>query len=115
LHGLQLKACTFDSADLQDVDFRGANLTLSKFFRSNLTNVDFTGADLEGVDFSGAASLSGARLIDVSLAAAKFFMVKQDGTIRGPKDLRGMILQRAKGMLEEQEQYLRERGIVNEG
>lgn len=114
LRGLQLKACDFDGADLRGVDFRGANLTLSKFFRADLTGADLTGADLEGVDLSGAASLAGARLIDVSLAATKFFVFRSDGSKRGPKDLEGMILQRGKGLLEDQEQYLRERGIFNE-
>jgi DMSO/TMAO reductase YedYZ molybdopterin-dependent catalytic subunit len=113
LRGLQLKACTFDGADLRGVDFRGANLTLCKFFRADLSSADFTGADLEGADFSGAVSLNDARFVDASLAAARFCMVKQDGSLRGPKDLHGMVLQRAKGLLEEQEQYLRERGIVN--
>lgn len=113
LHGLQLKACDFDGADLSGVDFRGANLTLSKFFRANLSGVDFTGADLEGVDLSGAASLAGARLIDVSMAAAKFCMAKHHGELRGPKTLEGMVLQRARGLMESQEAYLRERGIVN--
>jgi DMSO/TMAO reductase YedYZ molybdopterin-dependent catalytic subunit len=114
LRGLQMKACNFDGADLRSVDFRGANLTLSKFFRADLSGVDFTGADLEGTDFSGAASLANARLIDVALAATRFFMVKSDGAKRGPRDVEGMILQRGKGLLEDQEQYLRERGIVNE-
>jgi DMSO/TMAO reductase YedYZ molybdopterin-dependent catalytic subunit len=114
LRGLQLKACDFDGADLRGVDLRGANLTLSKFFRADLTGTDLTGADLEGVDFSGAASLAGARLIDVSLAATKFYMIKSDGSKRGPKELQGMILRRGKGLLEDQEHYLRGRGIVNE-
>jgi uncharacterized protein YjbI with pentapeptide repeats len=114
LRGLQLKACTFDGADLRGVDFRGANLTLSKFFRADLSNADFTGADLEGADFSGAIRLTGARLVDVSLSATKFFLVKHDGTLRGPKEVQGMVLQRGMGLLEDQEQYLCERGIVNE-
>jgi hypothetical protein len=114
LRGVQLKACTFDGADLRGVDFRGANLTLSKFFRADLEDADFTCADLEGADFSGAARLCRARLVDVSLAATKFFMVTHDGRRRGPKDVRGMILRRGNGLLEEQEQYLRQRGIVNE-
>jgi hypothetical protein len=114
LHGLQLKACTFDGADLRDVDFRGANLTLSNFFRADLSGADFTGADLEGADFSGAARLNGARLVDASLAATRFFMVKHDGSVRGPKDMRGMIVQRCHGLLENQEKYLSERGIVIE-
>jgi hypothetical protein len=112
LHGLQLKACTFDSADLEGVDFRAANLTLGKFFRANLTNVDFTGADLEGADFSGAI-LTNAKFVDVALAATKFCTSKHDGSIRGAKDLRGMVLARGRGLLENQEIYLREHGIEN--
>jgi uncharacterized protein YjbI with pentapeptide repeats len=109
-----MKACDFDGADLRGVDFRGANLTLSKFFRADLSGADLTGADLEGVDLSGAASLAGARLVDVALAATRFFIIKNDGSKRGPRDMQGTILQRGKGLLEDQEQYLRERGIVNE-
>src|SRR5262249_39505380 len=74
LRRLQLKECDFDGSALSGVDFRQANLTLSKFFRANLAGADFTGADLEGTDFSGAASLAGTRFVDVSLAAAKFCM-----------------------------------------
>jgi hypothetical protein len=111
---VQLKACSFDGADLRGVDFRAANLTLSKFFRADLADADFTGADLEGADFSGSARLTGARFVDVSLAATKFFVRAHDGRRRGPKDVRGMILRRGRGLLEDQEQYLRERGIVNE-
>jgi DMSO/TMAO reductase YedYZ molybdopterin-dependent catalytic subunit len=112
LRGVQLKACNFDGANLRGVDFRGANLTLCKFFRADLSCVDFTGADLEGADFSGASSLADARFIDASLAAAKFFATKHDGTIRGPKDIPGLTLYGCRGLLEEQAQYLAERGIV---
>ncbi|MBI3410597.1 MAG: molybdopterin-dependent oxidoreductase [Planctomycetes bacterium] len=115
LRGLQLKACDFDGADLSGVDFRGANLTLCKFFRANLAGVDFTGADLEGADFTGAASLAGARFIDAALAAAKFCMAKNDGERRGPKDLTGMILRCGRGLMESQEEYLRQRGIFDQG
>jgi DMSO/TMAO reductase YedYZ molybdopterin-dependent catalytic subunit len=114
LRGVQLKNCSFDGADLRAADFRGANLTLSKFFRADLTGADFTGADLEGVDFSGA-NLSGVRLVDVSLSAAKFFMRRRNGTLLGLKGFQGMVLQRARGLLEAQEEYLRQCGIVNLG
>jgi len=113
LRRLQLKACNFDGAVLDGVDFRGANLTLSKFFRADLSNADFTGADLEGADFTGAV-LTGARLVDVSLAATRFFTTRHDGTLVGPKDLRGLVLRRGMGLLEDQARYLLERGIVNE-
>ncbi len=112
LRGVQLKACNFDGANLRGADFRGANLTLCKFFRADLTGVDFTGADLEGADFSGAASLAATQFVDASLAAAKFFISKHDGTIRGPKDIRGMTMSGCRGLLEEQARYLHERGIV---
>lgn len=114
LRGLQLKACTFDGADLRGVDFRGANLTLCNFFRADLSKADFTGADLDGADFSGAARLTDARFFDVSLVATRFFTVKHDGNLRGPKDLSGMIVRRATGLLEDQEKYLQQRGIVDE-
>jgi DMSO/TMAO reductase YedYZ molybdopterin-dependent catalytic subunit len=112
LQGLQLKACTFDGADLRGVNFRGANLTLSKFFRADLSGADFTGADLEGADFSGAV-LTDTRFVDVWLSATKFFTRRHNGSLLGPKDVAGMNLQRGKGLLEEQEQLLRERGIRN--
>ncbi len=112
LRGVQLKACNFDGASLRGVDFRGANLTLCKFFRADLTSVDFTGADLEGADFSGAASLADARFVDASLAAAKFFTTRHDGTIRGPKNIRGLAMSGCRGLLEEQERYLCERGVI---
>ncbi len=110
LHGLKLKACTFDGADLRHVDFRGANLTLSKFFRADLSHADFTGADLEGADFSGAV-LTGTRFVDVSLSATRFCTPRRNGTLLGPKDTSGMIVQGATGLLESQEQYLRESGV----
>src|SRR5262245_7684948 len=114
LRDLQLKACDFDGADLTGVDFRGANLTLSKFFRADLSGADFTGADLEGADFAGAV-LAGTRFVDVWLSAARFFRLRRNGTVLGPKDTKGMVLRGARGLLEAQERFLRERGVVDGG
>ncbi len=111
---MHLKACSFDCADLRGVDFRGANLTLGNFFRADLTDADLTGADLEGANFSGAV-LARARFVDVWLSAARFFTVRHDGSLLGPKSVQGMILRRARGLLESQEAYLRQQGILNEG
>jgi hypothetical protein len=111
LRGLRLKACDFDGADLRAVDFRSANLTLSKFFRADLSDADFTGADLEGVDFSGS-NLTGSRFVNVSLSAAQFCKPRQSGSLLGLKGSEGMILAQTRGLLESQEQYLCECGIV---
>ena len=113
LQGLQLKACSFDGADLRNVDFSGANLTLSSFFRADLSHANFTGADLEGVSFVGA-TLTGAKLIDVSLAAARFFLPRSDGTLVGPKQMAGMIVRGARGLLPEQAAFLRQHDVALE-
>lgn len=94
LNQLQLKACNFDSANLRGVSFRGANLTLSKFFRADLTNANFEGADLEGANFSGAI-LDGTQMIDVYLSATTFFQQRANGTMVGPKSLKGLRIRPA--------------------
>jgi DMSO/TMAO reductase YedYZ molybdopterin-dependent catalytic subunit len=112
LHGLQLKSCDFSHAQLQGVDFRGANLTFGKFDGANLEGADLTGADLEGCDFSGA-NLQGARLHGCFLSAARFFRVDaRTGLKTGLTHWDEMEMTCPDGLLEGQESYLKQLGVL---
>ncbi len=100
LDDLHLKNCDLRGARLAGVDLRGANLSLSDLRDADLSGADLRGADLEGADFAGA-DLTGADLRDTFLSATKFF--DQDGQAR----VDGMRWEGGRGLLEDQEAFLR--------
>ena len=101
LGDLHLKNCDLRGARLAGADLRGANLSLSDLRGTDLREADLRGADLEGADFSGA-DLTGADLRDTFLSATKF--LGPDGQAR----VTGMRWEGGRGLLEEQEAYLRQ-------
>lgn len=109
LSRLQLKSCDLSGADLEGCDLGGANLSLSDLRGARLRGARLTGADLEGADLSGA-DLSGADLSDTLLSATRFVSTADDGT-RLEAKVDGVRLARASGLLEDQETYLRSRGV----
>lgn len=109
LSRLQLKNCDLAGADLEGCDLGGANLSLSNLRGARLRGARLTGADLEGADLSGA-DLSGADLSDTLLSATRFVSTAADGT-RLEAKVDGVRLARASGLLEDQEAYLRSRGV----
>lgn len=112
LHGLHLKSCDFSHAQLKGVDFRLANLTFGKFHGANLEGVDLTGADLEGCDFSGA-HLKGAQLHQCFLSAARFFNLDaKTGVKTGLVSWNQMEMKAPDGLLEDQEAYLKQLGVL---
>ncbi|HEY4593080.1 MAG TPA: pentapeptide repeat-containing protein, partial [Thermoanaerobaculia bacterium] len=100
LGDLHLKNCDLRGARLEGADLRGANLSLSDLRGADLRGADLRGADLEGADFAGA-DLTGADLCDTFLSATKFF--DQDRQAR----IAGMRWEGGRGILEDQEAYLR--------
>lgn len=104
LRGLALKACDFRDATLRGVRLEGANLTLANFQGADLREVDFSGADLEGASFSGAR-LDGAVFADNYLSAAVF---------EGLVSFTGARMTNPMGLLEAQEAYLREIGVLTQ-
>jgi hypothetical protein len=55
-------AAALESADLQEADFRGGDLTGVSFWKANLRGAHFDGASLNGAEFPGAC-LSGATFV----------------------------------------------------
>lgn len=104
LGGLFLKNCDLREADLAGADLRGANLTLSDLRGSDLRGADLRGADLEGARLAGA-DLRGADLRDAALTASSFF----EGTLAA--QVEGVRCEGATGLLEDQEAWLRSRGL----
>jgi hypothetical protein len=96
LGDLHLKNCDLREARLDGVDLRGANLSLSDLRGASLAGADLRGADLEGADFSGA-DLQGADLRDTFLSATKLVGARVDG----------LRWEGARGLLEDQEAYLK--------
>jgi DMSO/TMAO reductase YedYZ molybdopterin-dependent catalytic subunit len=105
LSGLQLKLCSLRNAVLAGASFRGANLSLSNLEGADLRGCDFTGADLEGASFAGA-DLRDARLVDVACSATRFFRDFPNGR-RLAARIEGLTVQGARGLLEDQEAFLR--------
>jgi hypothetical protein len=108
LSRLRLKSCDLRGAQLAGCDLRDANLSLSDLRGADLSGADLTGADLEGANLAGA-DLSGADLSRTALSATRF--VEGDGAARREAIVVGLRLAGAQGLLEEQESFLRQRGI----
>ncbi|MDR3415701.1 MAG: molybdopterin-dependent oxidoreductase [Nevskia sp.] len=111
LKGLQLKYCSFRGAVLAGADLRGANLSLGNFEGADLRGCDFGGADLEGASFAGA-DLRGASLVDTALSATRFFRDFGGGQRLAAK-VEGLRLERARGLLEDQAEFLRNAGVLD--
>lgn len=109
LSGVALKGCSLRQARLAGARFRGANLSLSNLEGADLRGCDFTGADLEGASFAGA-DLRGATLVDVACSATRFFRDFPGGQ-RLAARIEGLRLERATGLLEDQEAFLRARNL----
>lgn len=114
LRGLHLKSCDFSNAQLKGADFRDANLTFGRFMGADLEGVDLTGADLEGCDFSGA-NLTGAKMHGCFLSAARFMSTENpSGSRIGLAKWDRLEVANPDGLLEEQETYLRQIGVLKE-
>ena len=100
LRRLYLKNCDLRGVGLTGADLRGSNLSLSRLDLAALTGADFSGSDLEGADFTGA-DLTGANLSSTALSATRF----NDATAHA------MVVDDAWGLLEDQQDYLRYRGV----
>lgn len=68
------------------------------------------GADLEGANLAGA-DLRDADLTGCALSATRFFEVDAAGRERGAR-VEGLRLEGASGLLEDQERWLRARGVA---
>lgn len=99
LGDLHLKNCDLREARLDGADLRGANLSLSDLRGADLKGADLQGADLEGANFSGA-DLREADLRDTFLSATKLVGARVEG----------LRWTGAKGLLEDEEAYLRASG-----
>jgi DMSO/TMAO reductase YedYZ molybdopterin-dependent catalytic subunit len=104
LRRLHLKNCDMRGVDLSGLDLRESNLSLTDLSGANLTGADLSGADLEGVDFSGA-DLSRANLSHTALSATRF------ASSSGVATVSGLLVDGAWGLLESQEEFLREEGV----
>jgi DMSO/TMAO reductase YedYZ molybdopterin-dependent catalytic subunit len=117
LRGLQLKSCDLRAAELAGCDLSGANLSLSDLRGAFLRGADLRDADLEGANLAGA-DLRDADLSGAALSATRFFERTQvseraEGAIAaiaasGAALVEGMRWQDTSGLLEEQEDFLRE-------
>jgi hypothetical protein len=118
LAGRDLRGFTFRGARLRDSRLAGADLRGADLRGANLTNADLRGADLrgallEGVDLDGA-DLRGADLRDTAIPAASLACTTfagpggADGARVEGADLRGADVT---GLLEEQGEFLRSRGV----
>jgi DMSO/TMAO reductase YedYZ molybdopterin-dependent catalytic subunit len=112
LRELQLKGCNLAGADLAGCDLRGANLSLSSLVGANLESADLRGADLEGVDFT-SANLENADLRQCLFSAARFFSVGEGAG--GEARVQGMRIEGSRGLLEDQEAFLRGASLEPEG
>lgn len=113
LRGLQLKLCDFTGACLKGVDLRGANLTFSRFDQADLRGALLSDADLEGCDFCGAR-MDDTLLSRNQLSAARF--METAGPSNTPRTLQswhGMKVIEPLGLLEEQEAYLIQIGVMS--
>ncbi|MEM6456319.1 MAG: molybdopterin-dependent oxidoreductase [Acidobacteriota bacterium] len=99
LGALHLKYCDLRGASLAQADLRGANLSLSDLRGADLRGADLRGADLEGAHFD-KADLRDADARDALLSATTFTDARVDG----------LQLAGTRGLLEDQEAYLRGAG-----
>lgn len=106
LGDLHLKNCDLREARLEGADLRGANLSLSDLRGARLAGADLRGADLEGADFTGA-DLTGADLRDTFLSATRFCDPEAAAGDRSGARIEGLRWERGRGLLEDQEAYLR--------
>src|SRR6185312_2216630 len=104
LGDLYLKNCDLRGAQLDGVDLKKANLTRSDLGRASLVGANLQEADLEGASFVGA-DLTGANLRGTALSATRFFEREPAGRLVGAK-IDGMRWDGARGLLEEQEDFL---------
>lgn len=105
LRRLYLKNCDLRGVDLSGADLRDANLSLSDLRGARLAGSDLSGSDLEGVNFAGA-DLTDANLEATALSATRFFSSEAGATVKG------MSYSGAFGLLEGQEEFLRENADV---
>jgi hypothetical protein len=106
LRELHVKASDLRAAQLAGADLRGANLTRCDLRGADLRGVNARGADLEGANLAGA-DLRQADLRDAALSATIFVEPDEHGRPRGAQ-VDGLLWQGAFGLLEAQEQYLRD-------
>lgn len=109
LSRLQLKSCDLRGAQLSGCSLRGANLSLSDLRGADLSGADLTGADLEGANFAGA-DLTDAVLAGCALSATRFH--EGEGADGLAARVAGLRLDGAAGLLEDQERFLRDRGLA---
>ena len=87
---------TYVTAQLQNVDLKGANLVTTDLSRANLEGADLTGANLEGADLTGAklhrANLTGANLHRTNLKNAYLWRANLEGADLEGADLSGAQL-----------------------
>jgi hypothetical protein len=114
LRGFDLRGARMRDARLAGADLRGADLR-----GSNLTNADLRGADLRGASFDGidldGADLRGADLRDTAVAAKTMACTTFVGPGGAdPARVEGTDLRRAEvtGLLDEQREFLRARGVA---
>jgi len=110
LSRLQIKASDLRGARLAGCSLEGANLSLSDLRGADLSGARLAGADLEGANLAGA-DLTGADLSAAALSATRFFEVDERGIERGAR-VEGLRLDGASGLLEDQERWLRARGVA---
>lgn len=108
LSGLQLKYCSLRNAQLDGVDFRGANLSLSSLEGASLREARFIDCDVEGASFAGA-DLRGAVFERVACSATRFYRDFGGGR-RLAARVDGLRLHAVSGLLEDQQAFLREAG-----
>jgi DMSO/TMAO reductase YedYZ molybdopterin-dependent catalytic subunit len=107
--GARVRDARLAGADLRGADLRGANLT-----NADLRGADLRGARLDGVDLDGA-DLREADLRDTAVPAATMACTTFAGPGgEGPARVDGADLRGADvtGLLEEQRNFLRERGVA---
>jgi len=109
LRGLQLKHCDLRDARLEGADLRRANLSLSDLRDARLAGCDLREADLEGANLAGA-DLARSDLRGAALSATRFFE-EREGSPRREARVDGLRIDGASGLLEDQESFLRQRGV----
>ncbi len=106
--GSRMRDARLARADLREADLRGANLTNADLRGADLRGALLDGVDLDGADLSGA-DLRGTRVAAASMACTTFCGPGgRDPALLAGADLSGAD---ASGLLEEQAEFLRARGI----
>ena len=107
--GARIRDARLAGADLRDADLRGANLTNADLRGADLRGALLEGADLDGADLRGA-DLRGTAIPAASMACTTFAGPGgADGARVEGADLRGAD---RSGLLEEQGEFLRSRGVA---